>query len=76
MTRSITAIYENGVFRPAHPVGDVPEHASVRLTMEIPPDSEHPKRVLGLQRDKLIYVAPDFNSELGDDFWLGSKGSK
>lgn len=73
MTRSITAIYENGVFRPAQPVKDVPEHASVRLTVEISSGETPRKRVLGLQRDALQYVAPDFDSDLGDDFWLGNK---
>lgn len=34
MARTIAAIYENGVFRPTQPVGDLPEHASVQLTVE------------------------------------------
>jgi predicted DNA-binding antitoxin AbrB/MazE fold protein len=71
MTRSIPAIYENGVFRPTEPVSDLPEHASVRLTVE--PAAVQPvgKRIFGLQRDKLIEISPDFDEELGDAFWLG-----
>lgn len=67
MTRTIPAVYENGVFRPTQPVGDLPEHASVRLTIETTAGATQSKRVLGLQRDKVIYVAPDFDAELGDD---------
>ena len=29
----ISAIYENGAFRPTEPVGDLPEHTPVRLTV-------------------------------------------
>ncbi len=70
MTRSIPAIYENGVFRPTGPVGDLPEHSSVQLTVEPAAAQTPTKRVWGLQRDKILYIAPDFDAELGDDFWF------
>lgn len=71
MTRMISAIYENGAFRPTEPIGDLPEHVRVQLTVTSP--DIPPKRALGLQRDKIIYVAPDFDEELGDDLWFGNK---
>lgn len=73
MTRTILAIYENGVFRPTNPVDDLPEHASVQVTIEIPPTKVRTKRALGLQKDQILYIAPDFDAELGDEFWFGSK---
>lgn len=33
MTRTITAIFEDGVLKPTQPL-DLPEHAQVRLTIE------------------------------------------
>ena len=30
------------------------------------------KRILGLDRDKLIYMSEDFNDPLPDEFWLGT----
>ena len=73
MTRTIPAIYENGVFRPTQPVDGLPEHAPVQLTIEAPTPTPGQQRLLGLQRDQIIYVAPDFDAELGDEFWLGNK---
>lgn len=74
MTRTVVAIYENGVFRPTQPVSDLPEHASVRLTIESPtPAERRPKRVLGLQRGQILRIATDFDAELGDEFWNGGK---
>lgn len=70
MTRSIPAIYENGVFRPTQPVEDLPEHAAVRLTVEASAPCPEGKRVWGLQRHKIIHIAPDFDAELGEDFWF------
>lgn len=71
MTRIVPAVYENGVFRPTQPVGDLPEHASVRLTIESPERQQRSQRVLGLQRDQVTYIAPDFDAELDDEFWFG-----
>ena len=73
MTRMISAIYENGAFRPTEPIGDLAEHTPVRLTVEHTPAAPAGKRVLGLQRGSVIYIAPDFDEELGDEFWFGSK---
>lgn len=73
-TRSIPAIYENGVFRPTQQVRDLPEHSAVRLTVESAPAPKQPaKRVFGLQRHKIVSIAPDFDEELGDNFWFGDK---
>ena len=73
MTRMISAIYENGAFRPTEPVGDLPEHTPVRLTVEQEGVVPAGKRALGMQRGSVIYIAPDFDEELGDEFWFGSK---
>ena len=68
MTRMISAIYENGAFRPTEPIGDLPEHTPVRLTVEQEGVVPAGKRVWGLQRDAVLYIAPDFDKELGDEF--------
>ena len=34
MTRMISAIYENGAFRPTEPIEGMPDHMPVRLTFE------------------------------------------
>jgi predicted DNA-binding antitoxin AbrB/MazE fold protein len=73
MVRSISAIFENGVFRPTEPVNGLEERAAVRLTIEPTANPSSEKRILGLQRDKVIEISPDFDEELGDDFWLGEK---
>ena len=73
MTRMISAIYESGAFRPTEPIADLPEHTPVRLTVEQGTVAPAGKRVLGLQRGSVLYIAPDFDEELGDEFWFGSK---
>ena len=71
MTRTISAVFENGTFRPTEPIGDMPEHTTVRLTVEQDTVAPASKRVWGLQRGTVLYIAPDFDEELGDKFWLG-----
>ena len=71
MTRVISAIYENGAFRPTEPIADLPEHTPVRLTVEQGTVVPVGKRVWGLQRGAVLYIAPDFDADLGDEFWLG-----
>lgn len=71
MTRTISAIYENGAFRPTEPIADLAEHTPVRLTVEQQEAASTGKRVWGLQRGVVLYIAPDFDAELGDEFWLG-----
>ena len=73
MTRIIPAIYENGVFRPVEPVGDLPDHARVQVTVDSAGDSG--KRVFGLNRGAVLYIAPDFDAPLDDTFWLGESES-
>ncbi len=73
MTRTISAVFDNGAFRPTEPIGDLPEHTPVRLTVEREGGMPAGKRVLGLQRGSVIYIAPDLDEELGDGFWFGSK---
>ena len=46
MKREVDAVYEGGVFRPVTSVGDLPEHAHLRLTIElIPQDQAAPQDV-------------------------------
>ena len=42
MTRTIDAIYENGVLRPLEPV-DIKEHTRIRITLEI--EAERQKKI-------------------------------
>lgn len=42
MTRTVHALYENGVLRPLEPLEGVGEHARVRLTIELEPRRPHP----------------------------------
>jgi predicted DNA-binding antitoxin AbrB/MazE fold protein len=73
MVRKIVAVYENGVFRPTEPVTGLDEHAAVQLTVEKTANVNPQQRVFGLQRGKVEFVSPDFDEELGDEFWLGEK---
>ena len=71
MTRMISAIYEDGAFRPTEPIADLPEHTPVRLTVEQGAVAPAGKRVLGQHRGVVLDIAPDFDAEWGDEFWMG-----
>ena len=42
MTRSIEALYEDGVLRPLEPLDGLAEHSRVRLTLELGDTIAHP----------------------------------
>ena len=42
MTRTVHALYENGILRPLEPLEGVDEHSRVRLTIELEPKRPHP----------------------------------
>jgi hypothetical protein len=49
----------------------LPEHSPVQLTVESSQAANGGKRVLGLQRGAILFVAPDFDTDLGEEFWFG-----
>ena len=59
MSQVVTAIYENGVFRPSEPL-DLPTDARVRLTIDLVEDRDHKNG----QRDRLAAL---------EDLWRNSK---
>jgi len=71
---TLNAHYDGKTIVPDEPL-DLPPNQKLRITVEPigspPPATEKPKRQLGLQRSAVLYIAPDFDAELGDDFWLG-----
>lgn len=68
----LNAHFDGKVIVPDEPLALKPNQ---RLRIQIEPiDQPIPatsKRRLGLQRGTVVYIAADFNAELGDDFWLG-----
>lgn len=67
------AHFDGKVIVPDEPLALKPNQR-VRIQIE-PIDPPLPasdsKRRLGLQRGAIVYIAPDFDAALGDDFWLG-----
>ena len=50
MTRTITAVYEDGLFKPIEPLA-LPEHTKVRLTVEMEEEAEaQAQMILALAR--------------------------
>lgn len=49
MTQTITATFEDGVLKPAQPLG-LPEHAMVRLTIEAVDETDQNERVAALEQ--------------------------
>ena len=48
MTKTIQAIYEDGVFHPTEPVSNIPEHTRIKMTFETPPSQEIQKPLYSL----------------------------
>lgn len=69
----LNAHFDGKVIVPDEPLALKPNQR-VRIQVE-PIDQPTPpsesKRRLGLQRGAVVYIAPDFDAELVDDFWLG-----
>ncbi len=72
MTQVISAIYQNGVFHPVEPLTDLPEHSTVRLTVECDVASA-PIRAMGAQAGSVLYIAPDFDADISEQFGIAGK---
>jgi len=69
----LNAHFDGKVIVPDEPLALKPNQR-VRIQVEPMGEPSSPsgaKRRLGLQRGAVAYIAPDFDAELGDDFWLG-----
>lgn len=62
MDQITTAIYENGLLRPAVSL-DLPEHTEVEITIHTSEDTfrEQVRKALGLP--KVVYIAPEISPE-------------
>lgn len=70
---ALKAHFDGKVIVPDEPL-DLAPNQELRITVEpvaaAPAQSgDLPKRVFGQQRGVVLYMAPDFNDHLGDDFW-------
>jgi hypothetical protein len=71
---TLNARFDGKVFIPDDPLALKPNQ---RVRIQVEPIEQHDskecgfKRRLGLQRGAVIYIATDFDAELGDEFWLG-----
>jgi hypothetical protein len=65
----LNAHYDGKTIVPDEPVSFAPNQ-KLRITVE-PVDSTapHADRVPGLQRESLVWISPDFDEHLGDEFW-------
>ena len=72
MERTISVIYENGVFKPLEPV-TLEEGAKGITVVQVEPETSAPKkRPVDLCPGK--YDLPDdFDQPLPDEFWLGEE---
>jgi len=74
MIEAITAIYEEGVFKPLQPV-QLPEHLSVRITIVTDEDGmvqtqkRAAQKIMGLGRSGLTTVARQHNEYLYRKDW-------
>ncbi|MCC6698345.1 MAG: hypothetical protein IT365_22160 [Candidatus Hydrogenedentes bacterium] len=71
----LNAHFDGKVIVPDEPLALKP-NPRVRIQVEPidqPPPQSGSKRSLGLQRGAVVYIAADFDAELGDDFWLGDE---
>jgi len=69
----LNAHFDGKVLVPDEPLALKPNQR-VRIQIESidqSPSQSGSKRSLGLQRGSVQYIASDFDSELGDEFWLG-----
>lgn len=69
----LNAHFDGKVIVPDEPL---PLKPNQRVRIHVEPIDQPPlpcdsKRLLGLQRGAVQYIADDFDAQLGDDFWLG-----
>ena len=68
---ALNARFDGKVLIPDEPLA-LPENQKVRIELEpIGPVATRPpgKRTFVTQPGSIVYVAPDFDAHLGDDFW-------
>ncbi len=71
----LNAHFDGKVIVPDEPL-ELEPNQRVRIEVELidqPPLQPGSKRRLGLQRGAVVYIATDFDAELGDDFWSGGE---
>lgn len=69
----LNAHFDGKVLVPDEPLALKPNQR-VRIQVELieqPLEQSDSKRRLGLQRGAVVYIAGDFDAELGDEFWSG-----
>jgi hypothetical protein len=70
----LNAHFDGKVIVPDEPLALKPNQ---RVRIQVEPIDEparsETKRRLGLQRGAVSYIAPDFDAELSDGFWVGEK---
>jgi predicted DNA-binding antitoxin AbrB/MazE fold protein len=77
MTRTIEAIYENGVLRPLEPIEGIAEHERLRLTLDQPSATsagEHPlSRFVGTLSDadarEILRIIDDEFEKVDPNAW-------
>lgn len=68
---ALNARYDGKVIVPDEPL-DLPANQKIRVQIEPIESTQaapNPKRVLGQQRDLVVYLAPDWEAPLPDDIW-------
>jgi len=73
----IEAVFQNGAFLPVDaPTGQWSEGQHVRLVVQNPPPAQEKADefppIPGLHAG-LVWISPDFNDPLPDEFWLGEE---
>jgi predicted DNA-binding antitoxin AbrB/MazE fold protein len=72
MERTISVIYEDGVFKPLEPV-TLEEGVKGVTTIQVEVEATAPKkRVMGLHPGS-IWMSDDFDDPLPDAFWVGEE---
>lgn len=70
---ALKAHFDGKVLVPDEPLSLAPNQKVLLQIQPVDPapvqTSDKPKRVFGQQKGVVLYVAPDFNDYLGDEFW-------
>jgi hypothetical protein len=66
---TLNAHFDGKVIVPDEPL-NLPANQKVRISVEpIGAAASNGKRVFGQQKGAVLYIAPDFDDYLGDEFW-------
>jgi predicted DNA-binding antitoxin AbrB/MazE fold protein len=66
MRVTIEAIYESGILKPLAPLPDLPEHTTVRITLETVAGTEQRGSVIDAQRKNRLYINAQVARDIGD----------